>query len=52
MDTIYEINNHLAPQKDYCEGCGNRTIVYLEGAIMPISKRLITERWLCVNCLH
>lgn len=52
MDNIYEIANHVPVQKDYCEGCNRKTIVYLEGTITPISKRLILERWLCANCLH
>ena len=49
--TIYELNNVQAPQKTSCEDCGKKTICYLEGAITPISRQLIFEKWLCVECI-
>lgn len=50
MDNIYEMSGNL--KKDYCDGCGKRTIVYEEGTITPLSRKLILERWLCPKCLH
>lgn len=49
--TIYEIAN-IPPQKWYCERCNNKTIIYKEWAIMPISRRLISETWVCQNCMY
>ena len=46
---IKELSGEI--KKCRCENCGKMTICYEQGSITLITKQLVYEEWLCVDCM-